>query len=300
MTPVPTIRQLQFFAALAKTGSFREAANRVGVTQPALSAAIKELEGLAGAQLVERNPRGCTLTAAGEQTLIRARRILSDAEDLVHAARSAGAPLSGPVSLGVIPSIAPFLLPGALPELAKRFPALKLNLREDITARLLDGLRDRTLDLAIIALPYDTPGVETAAAFADEFLLIAPPGHELLKRKKLSVDDVPEDALLLLQDGHCLRDHVLDACRATSGSRREFGATSLQTLTEMVAAGYGLTLAPRLMTPPGPVAGGRVEARAFNPKLVGREIGVAWRKGGMRERDGKLLAAALREIGAKG
>lgn len=295
---IPTLRQLQFFSALADTGSFREAANRVGVTQPALSAAIKELEGVFGAKLVERGSKGCTLTAAGEQTLTRARRILSDTEEMVQAARGAGAPLSGPVSLGVIPSIAPFLLPRALPELGKRFPKLELNLREDITSRLLDALRDRTLDLAIIALPYDTPGVETEAAFADEFLLVAPPGHRLLKRKTLSPDDVPEDELLLLQDGHCLRDHVLDACRAASGSRREFGATSLQTLTEMVAAGYGLTLAPRLMTPPGPAANGRVEARAFNPKLVGREIGVAWRKGGVRERDGHLLASALREIGA--
>jgi LysR family hydrogen peroxide-inducible transcriptional activator len=298
MTPIPTLRQLQFFAALAETGSFREAAARVGVTQPALSAAIKELENLAGAQLVERNSKGCTLTAAGEQTLTRAQRMLSDAEDLVQAARGAGAPLSGPVTLGVIPSIAPFLLPRALPELARRFPRLELNLREDITGRLLEALRDRTLDLAIIALPYDTPGIEAEPAFADEFLLIAPPDHPLLKRKKLSVDDVPEEELLLLQDGHCLRDHVLDACRAASGSRREFGATSLQTLTEMVAAGYGLTLAPRLMTPPGPVAGGRVQARAFEPKLVGREVGVAWRKGGVRERDGHLLAAALKEIHA--
>ncbi len=297
MTPLPTLRQLQFFAALADTGSFREAAARAGVTQPALSAAIKELEGLLGAVLVERGSRGCSLTAAGEQTLVRARRILSDAEELAPAVRAAGAPLSGQVALGVIPSIAPFLLPRALPELAQRFPGLELNLREDITARLLDALRDRSLDLAVIALPYETPGVETEAAFADEFLLIAPPGHNLLSRSRLSIDDVPEDELLLLQDGHCLRDHVLDACRASSGSRREFGATSLQTLTEMVAAGYGLTLAPRLMTPPGPAADGRVEARAFEPKLVGREIGVAWRKGGMRERDGRLLAAALREIG---
>ncbi len=297
MTVLPTIRQLQFFSALADTGSFREAAERVGVTQPALSAAIKELEGMAGARLVERGPKGCTLTAPGEQMLWRARQILSDTEDLVQAARSAGAPLCGPVSLGVIPSIAPYLLPRALPELTRRFPELELNLREDITGRLLEGLRDRTLDLAIIALPFDTPGVETEPAFADEFLLIAPPGHKLLARNRLSADDVPQEELLLLQDGHCLRDHVLDACRSTSGSRREFGATSLQTLLEMVAAGYGLTLAPRLMTAPGPVAGGRVEARAFDPKLMGREVGVAWRKGGMRERDGRLLAAALKDIG---
>lgn len=297
MITLPTIRQLQFFAALAETGSFREAAERVGVTQPALSAGIKELEGLAGARLVERGPKGCSLTAAGAQTLVRARRMLSDAEDLVQAARSAGAPLSGPVNLGVIPSIAPFLLPKALPELTRRFPDMELRLREDITARLLDGLRDRTLDLAIIALPYDTPGVETAPAFSDEFLLIAPPGHKLLDAKRLTPDDVPEEELLLLQDGHCLRDHVLDACRSSSGSRREFGATSLQTLLEMVAAGYGLTLAPRLMAQPGALAGGRVEARAFDAPLMGREIGVAWRKGGVRERDGRLMAEALKDIG---
>ncbi|MBA4801773.1 MAG: LysR family transcriptional regulator [Euryhalocaulis sp.] len=293
----PTLRQLSFFVALAETGSFREAAERSGVTQPALSAAIKELENLTGAVLFERGPRGATLTPAGESALDRARRILADAEDLVLSARESGEPMTGPLRLGVIPSIAPYLLPRALPELKTRFPELELRLKEDITTRLLDGLADRRLDLAIIALPFETPGLKTLAAFDDEFLLVAPCGHKLLDRKTLKPSDVPTGELLLLEDGHCLREHALAACKTPDAAKsREFGATSLQTLLEMVAAGYGVTLAPRLMMDAGAIAHDRVACRGFDAPLMGRQVGVVWRGGSVWDADAEALAATLRDI----
>jgi len=295
----PTLRQLSFFVALAETGSFREAAERCGVTQPALSAAIKELETQTGAVLVERGPRSNDLTPSGRAVFERARRILAEAEaeELVLAARESGAPLSGPVRLGVIPSIAPYLLPRALPALKQRFPALELRLKEEITARLLDALADRRLDLAVIALPFDTPGLGTVAAFDDEFLLAAPCGHRLLETKSLKPGDVATEELLLLEDGHCLREHALAACKAPDAAKtREFGATSLQTLLEMVAAGYGVTLAPKLMMQAGSVAQDRVACRGFDAPLMGRQVGVAWRAGSVWEEDARALAEALRDI----
>lgn len=293
----PTLRQIGFFVALADTGSFREAAERCGVTQPALSAAIKEFEALTGAQLIERSGRGNHLTPAGLAIVERARRMLTEAEELVLAARECGDPMSGPVRLGIIPSIAPYLLPTALPALKSRFPKLELRLREDITERLLDSLAERRLDLAVIALPYETPGLEVASAFDDEFLLVAPAEHPLMARKRLVPSDVPTDQLLLLEDGHCLRDHALAACKAPNADMaREFGATSLATLMEMVAAGYGVTLAPRLMMSAGALAPGRVASRAFDKPLMGRQVGVVWRKGSVWGEDGRLLAGALTDL----
>ncbi len=293
----PTIRQLTFFVALAEIGSFREAAERSGVTQPALSAAIKELETQLGAILFERGPRGATLTPAGEAALVRARRVLAGAEELVIAARDAGKPMTGPMRLGVIPSIAPFLLPRALPALKRKFPDLQLRLKEDITARILEGLTDRRLDLGVIALPFETPGMETATAFDDEFLLVAPQDHPLLDKKALRPGDVPTGELLLLEDGHCLREHALAACKAPDAAKsREFGATSLQTLLEMVAAGYGVSLAPRMMVQAGGVAHDRLASRPFDQPLMGRQVGVVWRAGSIWKDDGEALTEALREI----
>jgi LysR family transcriptional regulator, hydrogen peroxide-inducible genes activator len=295
MTQLPTLRQLQFIIALAEHGSFSRAAEAVYVTQPTLSAAIKELETILGTVLVERGARGAVLTPAGEVVLERAQRVMTEAEDLVIAAQAAGEPLSGPFKLGVIPTIAPFLLPRVLPALRTRFPDIELFLREDLTDRLFDALRERRIDAALVALPYDAPLIETHAVWSDEFLFAGPPDHPLAAREKLAPADLAEEPLLLLEDGHCLRDHALAAC-STGSARSDFAATSLHTLVHMVKSGLGATLLPRMAVDAGLVDRMGLEVRAFTPPVAGREIGVAWRKGSARAEEAIQLGNAIRDI----
>lgn len=297
---VLTLRQLQFFVSLAERGTFSAAAEASGVTQPSLSSAIQELERSLSATLVERGARACRLTPAGEVTLARARRVLADVAELAAAAQGAARPLGGPLRLGVIPTVAPFLMPRAGAPLRARFAGLKLYLREDLTERLIDGLRGGWLDLAVIALPYEASGVESAVAFAEEFLLLAPPEHRLAGAARLAPADIPADELLLLDDGHCLRAHALALCGGPASARREeFAGTSLPTLAQMVGAGLGLTLIPALAAEAGLPGLSGTLARRFTPPLVGREIGVAWRSGSVRARDGAALAAALAAFAPK-
>jgi LysR family hydrogen peroxide-inducible transcriptional activator len=291
---LPTLRQLSFLVALADQGSFVAAAEAVGVTQPSLSAGVKELEGLLGVRLVERGRSGLSFTPAGEETLRRARALLSDAAALSEAARGAAEPLSGGFRLGVIPTIAPFLLPRALPSVKARFPRLRLFLREDLTGRLLDAVRARALDAAVIALPYSAPGIETLALGEDEFLFVGPADHPLAARSALNQADLEGETLLLLEDGHCLRDHALAACRlAQAPGEAEVRATSLFTLVQMAAGGLGVSLLPRMAADAG-VAGADVAVRPFDPPLIGRQIGVAWRKGAARADEARALAGVLK------
>ncbi|KAA5804080.1 LysR family transcriptional regulator [Alkalicaulis satelles] len=297
-TLLPTLRQLRFLVALADAGTFSRAAEACHVTQPSLSAAIKELEGILGAVLVERSARGAALTPAGEAAVTRARVVLTEAEDLVHAARAAGQPLSGPFRLGVIPTIAPFLLPRALPDLRTRFPELELFLREDLTHRLVDALRERRLDAAVIALPYEADGLEAQVLMADEFLFAAPPGHPLADADPLRPDMLGDTPLLLLEDGHCLRDHALAVCAVSSerrgAGRSDFAATSLHTLVQMVRSGLGATLLPRLAVEAGLADQLDLAIRAFDPPVAGREIGMVWRKGSARADETRTLADVMR------
>ncbi|VXC87361.1 Hydrogen peroxide-inducible genes activator [Oceanicaulis sp. 350] len=296
---LPTLRQLTFLSALAEHGSFSRAAEAAHVTQPTLSAGIKELETILGATLVERGARGAVLTPAGEAAVARARIVLTEAEDLVHVARAAGEPLSGPFRLGVIPTIAPFLLPKVLPSLRTHYPKLELFLREDLTHRLVDALKDRRLDAALIALPYDAPGIETTGVLEDEFLFAATPDHPLAQRDTLSPEMLADEQLLLLEDGHCLRDHALAVCSAsrpdTNDARSDFAATSLHTLVQMVKSGLGATLLPKLAIDAGLADRLDLAIRPFDPPVAGREIGVAWRKGSAREHEARMLADAVRE-----
>jgi LysR family hydrogen peroxide-inducible transcriptional activator len=293
----PTLRQLQFLTALQAQGSFVRAAAAVGVTQPTLSAGIKELEAALGVTLVDRARGGAALTPAGQDAAGRASRALGEVEELVRAAQGAGTPLSGPFRLGAIPTIAPFLLPRALPGLRRAFPKLRLYLREDQTARLLEALRARTLDAAIIALPYEAAGVDVETIAEDEFLLAAPRGHPLCGRNDLMPEHLESEEVLLLEDGHCLRDHAISLCRTAPGRARaaEVGATSLHTLVQMVAGGLGVTLLPRLAAEAGAAAGAEVELRPFAEPVVGRAIGVAWRTGSPRADEARLLARSLAE-----
>ena len=292
---LPTLRQLQFLDAIAREGSFSRAANVCHVTQPTLSSAIKELEALLGVQLVEREARGASLTRAGEETARRARLVLSETQDLVAAAHEAGEPLSGEFRLGAIPTIAPYVLPKILPELQANYPHLRLYLREDTTDRLLESLHSRRIDAALIALPWHAPGIETEALAEDEFLFVGPSGHPLANRNGLSPDDLEGEELLLLEDGHCLRDHALSVCSLPQGQGRdEVSATSLQTLVHMVAGGLGVSLLPKLAADAGVTASADVVVRAFTEPVVGRAIGIAWRAGSPRREEAHLIGEAVK------
>ena len=209
---LPTLRQLRYLKLLAEHGSFSRAAEAAHVTQPTLSAGIQELERTLGAPVVDRGRGGLVLTQVGEEAVRRGAAILAQTEDLVQAARSAGRPLTGRFRLGVIPTIAPFVLPRALPELRRLYPELKLLLREDLTARLVAALKGGALDAALIALPYDTAGLEHARVGDDPLLAAFPANHPLTAEPRVAAERLRDQELILLEDGHCLRDHALAGC----------------------------------------------------------------------------------------
>jgi LysR family hydrogen peroxide-inducible transcriptional activator len=294
---MPTLRQLQFLTALRAERSFVAAADAVGVTQPTLSAGIKDLELALGATLVERGRLGAVLTPAGEEAAERAARALGEVEEMVRAVQAAGEPFSGVFRLGAIPTIAPFLLPRVLPLLKKKFPKLRLQMREDLTGRLVEQLRARTLDAALIALPYQAHGIASAPIADDEFLFLCPEDHPLAKRNDLSPEHLQSEEVLLLEDGHCLREHALAACNLKPGRRSaDVSATSLQTLVQMVSGGMGVTLLPKIAAEAGAASAAHVAVRQFAEPIVGRSIGVAWREGGQREEEAHMLAGVLREL----
>jgi LysR family transcriptional regulator, hydrogen peroxide-inducible genes activator len=298
---LPTLRQLQFLVALGDTGSFSRAAEACHVTQPTLSAGIKELEDLFGVALAEREARGATLARAGEIAAARAAALLGDAHALAQAVTTAGALFSGPFHLGAIPTVAPFVLPQTVSLLTKRYPDLKLYLTEDRTSRLADQLKARTLDAAFIALPWNAPGIETLSLFDDEFLLAAPSGHPLARKNGLSPEDLETEDLLLLEDGHCLREHALSACRLKAGPGREqVAATSLGTLINMVAGGLGVSLIPRLAADNGLALGPDVALRAFVTPVIGRQVGIAWKSGSSRAGEARTLGELVRDHLAHG
>src|ERR1700761_1316146 len=296
---LPTLRQLQYLRLLAQHGSFSRAAEAAHVTQPTLSAGIQELERALGAPVVDRGRSGVFLTAVGEETNRRAGDILARSEDLVQAARSAGQPLTGRFRLGVIPTIAPFLLPKALPLLRTRFPALKLFLREDLTQRLIASLKAGQLDAALIALPFDMHGLNWAHVADDELLAAMPADHPLAKLKSTDPAALEDEDLILLEDGHCLRDHALAACGLKppkiAAGEEGFAATSLPTLVQMVSSGLGVTFLPAMAVNGGLTDAAAVATRPIAPAHASREIVVAWRAGSNRAAEGRLLAEVLRE-----
>lgn len=296
---LPTIRQLQYLKLLAEHGGFGKAAEAAHVTQPTLSAGIQELERALGAPVVDRARTGIILTPVGEEALRRATIILNEAEELVEAAKNAGQPLAGRFRLGVIPTIAPFLLPGALPILRSRYPKLRLFLREDMTHRLISELKAGRLDAALIALPFETHGLEWARVADDELLAALPGDHPLAAQATATAEAIAGETLILLEDGHCLRDHVLSACRLSApGGRGEepFAATSLPTLVQMVASGLGITFLPRMAVAAGLAEAGHLAIRPFGEDRPAREIVVAWRAGSNRKPEGRLLAEVLKAV----
>jgi LysR family hydrogen peroxide-inducible transcriptional activator len=269
------------------------------VTQPTLSAGIQELEKILGAPVVDRARSGLILTDVGEAALAKARVILNEADELVQAARSAGQPLTGRFRLGVIPTIAPFLLPAALPLLRTRFPELRLYLREDLTQRLIAALKSGQLDAALIALPFDMTGLDSAHVAHDEILAALPANHPLARQDRTRPSELEEGDLILLEDGHCLRDHALAACGLEpprSTDEETFAATSLPTLVQMVGSGLGVSFLPAMAVNAGLTEHVNVTTRPLQAEHPSREIVVAWRAGSSRAAEGRLLAEVLQAV----
>ena len=301
---LPTLRQLRYLKLLSEHGSFSRAAEACHVTQPTLSAGIQELEKILGAPVVDRARSGVILTAAGQEAVRRGESILAQAEDLVQAARGAGQPLAGRFRLGVIPTVAPYLLPRALPALRDRFPKLRLYLREDLTHRLIASLKSGALDAALIALPYDMTGLDWAHVEDDELLAAAPANHRMAAFERVDPDSLRGDDIILLEDGHCLRNHALAACGlepprggGVGGDDDEsFAATSLPTLVQMIGSGLGVSFLPSMAVAAGLAENAPVTVRPLISEHSSREIVVAWRNGSSRESEGRLLAETLRDL----
>jgi len=290
MPALPSLRQLSYLVELAERLNFREAAEAQFVTQSTLSAGIKELETQLGVQLVERDRRTVRLTAVGEEVVMRARGLLAAAFDLVDSARSAVRPLSGPLRLGTIPTIAPFLLPAVLPPLRRAYPGLKLYLREDLTERILERLRAGSLDVALIALPYDTDDLHVQPLFKDEFWFVAPENDPAAQAKEIAVRKVDPADVLLLEDGHCLRSHAIAACGPRRGWEPKLEATSLYTLIQMVEGGMGVTLLPEITLKAGILKSTHLIARPFAAPAPSRTLALAARPTSPRLGDVALLA----------
>jgi LysR family transcriptional regulator, hydrogen peroxide-inducible genes activator len=291
---LPTLRQLAYLVELSERLNFRVAAEAQFVTQSTLSAGIKELETLLGVQLFERDKRHVRLTAVGEEVVARARALLAAATDLAEAARSATRPLSGPLRLGAIPTIAPYLLPRVLPALRRVHGELKLYLREDLTTRLLDRVRAGGLDVALIALPFDTGDLYVREMFKDEFSFVAREDDPAVRQKDVALRKVDTGDMVLLEEGHCLRDHAIAACgprRAGWESRVE--ATSLTTLIQMVEGGLGVTLLPGITLDAGILKGTRLVARPCSAPAPSRTLALVTRRTSPRRRDADLLAEFL-------
>jgi LysR family hydrogen peroxide-inducible transcriptional activator len=294
MHTLPTLRQLAYLVELADRLNFRIAAEAQFVTQSTLSAGIKELETLLGVQLVERDKRHVRLTTVGEDVVARGRELLAAATDLTESARSATRPLSGPLRLGAIPTIAPYLLPSLLPQLRRAYGGLKLYLREDLTGRLLERLRTSRLDVALIALPFDTGDLYVRELFKDEFSFVAREADPTVRAKAVALRRIDAGDMLLLEEGHCLRDHAIAACsprRGTWESRVE--ATSLTTLIQMVEGGLGVTLLPRITLEAGILRGTRLVARPFSSPAPSRTLALVARRTSPRRSDADLLAEFL-------
>ena len=295
-----TLRQLRYLSALAKHGHFGRAAEACAVTQPALSMQIRDLERTLGVAVVERRPGDVMLTDVGREIARRGEEVLTASRDLVDFARHRSGLLTGRLMLGVIPSLAPYLLPRILPELQRRFPELRLELRETQTRQLVEDIKSGALDAAMLALPLGEPDIDTMALFEDLFLLAVPSDDSRNETTPVAAEDIDQSRLILLEDGHCLRDQALAFCATAARSRgpstggTAFGASSLTTVMQMVAGGYGVTLIPQIAAD--------VERRDDRVKFLrlqnpqpGRSIGLAFRRTSPRKADFAALGEVVKE-----
>lgn len=294
-----TLRQLRYLSALAQHGHFGRAADACAVTQPALSMQIRDLERTLGIKVVERRPGDVMLTDIGREIARRGADVLAASRDLMDFARHSGQLLTGRLTLGVIPSLAPYLLPRILPTLQKQYPDLRLDLRETQTRQLIDEINNGALDAAMLALPTGDSDIATVPLFEDTFLLAVPADDPRDDRVRISASDIDQSRLILLEDGHCLRDQALAFCATAAGTRdrgaggASFGASSLSTVMQMVAGGYGVTLIPQIAAD--------VERRDARVKFLrlrepqpGRSIGLAFRRTSPRRADFDALSAVVK------
>jgi LysR family hydrogen peroxide-inducible transcriptional activator len=293
---LPTIKQLQYLVALREHGHFGKAADACYVTQSTLSAGLRELETSLGVVLVERTRRVVRFTALGEKIADKAVRVLREAEELAAIARAEGQPLHGELRLGVIPTIAPFLLPAMLPRLRKEWPSLKLYLREETSQAACEALHRGQLDCVLLALPFACGDVDSAPLF-DDPLFVAFPSGEAPDGREVEVGSIDENRMLLLEDGHCLKDHALSACnRPELRAHAAMMGTSLHTLVQMVDNGLGVTFVPGMAIDAGILDGTSVDARPLRSMHNYRQIALIWRRSSPRETEFRLLAESLRAI----
>ena len=295
MINLPTIKQLRYFVALDQHGHFGRAAAACFVSQSAFSVAIRELESVLNVQLVDRTNKSVTITNIGTDVASQARLVLRDLEGLVDIAQGQQRPLAGKLKLGVIPTIAPFLLPKLLPRLRKTYPELKLYLQEDLTQRLYEALMHGELDVILIALPYDLRQVEYMPLFKDPFYFACHTGTRLLDPGQFAMQQLPAESILLLEDGHCLRDHALAACKISNLSKvSPVKASSLLTLIQMVDADLGVTFLPEMAKDSDLLKNTKVKTFPMKAGSY-REIGLVWRKGSARGEEFKLLGELICE-----
>lgn len=294
-----SLKQLRYFDAVARTGHFGKAAEQCAITQPALSMQIQDLEKQLGTQLLERGRKGVILTESGREIAARAAQVLTDVRDLVDYARRQGDTPSGPLHFGVIPSIAPYILPPLLPLIREHYPDLDLHLRETQTQHLLRELLDGRLDLLLLGLPVDDPNIETARLFDDRFLLATSKARPVAKSMRATPKMLEQDRLLLLEEGHCMRDQALAVCNLQRvGNLDTTGASSLSTIVQMVANGLGITLLPELSLD--------VECRHCAIRVIPfaepqprRTIGLAWRRSSPRKQHFMKIGKLITAVGAK-
>ncbi|MFL6856732.1 MAG: LysR substrate-binding domain-containing protein [Allosphingosinicella sp.] len=294
----PTIRQLQYLVALRQTGHFGRAAEACYVTQSTLSAGLRDLEALLGITLVERTRRVLRFTALGDRIADKALRVIREADELAELARAGGRPLSGELRMGVIPTIAPFLLPAMLPSLRLEWPDLKLYLREETSQSACEALQRGQLDCVLLALPFNCGDVDCEPLFDDRLYVAFPPG-EAPSGPAVDPGTLDENRMLLLEDGHCLKDHALAACnRPEMRAHATMMGTSLHTLVQMVDNGLGVTFLPAMAVEGGILKGTRVEARPLRSDHGVRRIALIWRRSSPRENEFRLLGDAIRRISA--
>lgn len=292
---LPTLKQLQYLVALHEHGHFGRAADACCVSQSTLSAGLRELESLLGVVLVERTRRVVRFTPLGNQVVAKAHRLLREAEELSDLVSAHGAPLSGELRMSVIPTIAPFLLPRILPRLRADRPALKLFLREEPSAAAIESLHHGRADCVLLALPFATGDVEAARLFDDRLLVAFPQDDPRDPPETVAPDLIDENRLLLLEDGHCLKDHALAACnRPELRASATMIGTSLHTLVQMVDNGLGLTMLPEMAVNAGILAGTRIVARPLVSDHAARTIALVWRRNSPRAEEFRMLADELR------
>ena len=273
------LKDLRYLVALADERHFGRAARRSFVSQPTLSAQLKKLEGYLGVQLIERQPKQVTFTEAGEEIVARARLMLRASDEVLALARSYRDPLAGKLRIALLPTIGPYLLPRVAREIHKALPRLELQLYEYQTGPMLEKLEAGKIDLGILALPVDMEGLEARQLYEEPFEVAIPREHPLAKKKDISVEDLKDETLLLLEDGHCLRDQALDVCAGVGvHEKQDFRATSLETLRQMVATGAGITLLPELASRSASSALREVVMRPFVEPRPRRYVGAIWRK----------------------